>query len=125
MEAVAKWNYVRVSPQKARLVADLVRGFGVGDALDVLARTNKRVAPQIRKVLESALANAKDQGAEVDNLFVKSIVVNEGPRMKRMRASARGRPAPYVHRFAHIVITVAESEDHTGEDYLDDRFGMS
>ena len=115
MQAVAKWNYVRVSPQKARLVADLVRGLYAEEALAVLERTNKRAAKQILKVLQSAVANADDMGGDVDGLLVKSIVVNEGPRMKRMRASARGRPAPYVHRLAHIVVTVAEDSDEEDE----------
>ena len=108
MEAVAKWNYVRVSPRKARLVADLVRGLDASEALEVLERTNKRAAGQIHKVLESAIANADGLGIDIDELYVKSIYVNEGPRAKRMRAAARGRPAPYVHRLAHIVVTVAE-----------------
>ena len=115
MEAVAKWNYIRVSPQKARLVADLVRGLEAEEALDLLNRTNKRAAGQIRKVLESALANADNLGGDVDNMYVKSIVVNEGPRMKRMRPTARGRPAPYVHRMAHIVVTVAEDDERDDE----------
>ena len=117
MDAVAKWNYVRVSPQKARLVADLVRGLRADEALDVLGHTNKRAAGQIRKVLQSAVANADDLGADVDRLVVKAIVVNEGPRMKRMRAAARGRPAPYVHRLAHIVITVDDGEEDLAEDW--------
>ena len=116
MEAVAKWNYIRVSPQKARLVADLVRGLEAEEALDLLNRTNKRAAGQIRKVLESALANADNLGGDIDRMYVKSIVVNEGPRMKRMRPAARGRPAPYVHRMAHIVVTVAE-DDELDDDY--------
>ena len=119
MEAVAKWNYVRVAPQKARLVADLVRGLAVEEAVDVLHRTNKRAAGQILKVLESAAANAEDLGGEVEELRIKSIVVNEGPRMKRMRAAARGRPAPYVHRLAHIVVTV--SDDAAGGEEEEER----
>lgn len=116
MEAVAQWRYARVSPQKARLVADLVRGLPVQEALDVLDQANKRAAGQIRKVLQSAVANADDQGSnvDVDDLTVKAIVVNEGPRMKRMRSAARGRMARYVHRLAHIVVTVSDGRD--GED---------
>ena len=116
MEAVAKWNYIRVSPQKVRLVADLVRGLEAEEALDLLNRTNKRAAGQIRKVLQSALANADNLGGDVDRMYVKSIVVNEGPRMKRMRPAARGRAAPYMHRMAHIVVTVAE-DDELDDDY--------
>ncbi len=119
MQAVAKWNYVRVSPQKARLVADLVRGLPAEEALEVLDLTNKRVAGQIRKVLQSAVANADDQGVDVDELVVSAIVVNEGPRLRRMRASARGRPAPYMHRLAHIVVTVSDGDDaEDGEEEL-------
>ncbi len=110
MQAIAKWNYVRVSPQKARLVADQVRGLPADEALAVLDRTNKRAAGQIQKVLKSAVANADDLGGDVDELYVAEIVVNEGPRMKRMRPAARGRPAPYVHRLAHIVVTVSDSQ---------------
>ncbi len=108
MQALAKWNYVRVSPQKARLVANLVRGLPAEDALQVLDRTNKRAAGPIRKVLLSAVANAAEHGADIDALVVQSIVVNDGPRMRRMRPAARGRPSPYVHRLAHVVITVSD-----------------
>ena len=116
MQAVAKWKYVRVSPQKARLVADLVRGLDAEEALSLLERTNKRAAGQVRKVLQSAVANADDLGADVDELVVQSVVVNDGPRMKRMRAAARGRAAPYVHRLAHIVVTVDDGNEEDGED---------
>ena len=107
----AKWNYVRVSPQKARLVADLVRGLPADEALAVLNRTKKRAAGQIVKVLESALANTSDRDGDVDSMVVESIAVNDGPRMRRMRAAARGRPAPYRHRLAHIVVTLSSAAD--------------
>ena len=110
MDAVAKWNYVRVSPRKARLVADLVRGLDADEAVELLLRTNKRAAGLILKVLQSAVANAFDQGLDVDEMYVSRIYVNEGPRLKRMRASARGRAAPYKHRMAHIVVEVSERE---------------
>ena len=110
-----------MSPQKARLVADQVRGLPTDEALDLLARTNKRAAGQISKVLQSAVSNANDLGGEVDELFVKSIVVNEGPRMKRLRAAARGRPAFYIHRLAHIVVTVSDGEQE--EDWVEDLDG--
>lgn len=111
MEAVARWNYVRISPQKARLVADQVRGLTADHALQILPLINKKAAGLIRKVLESAVANADDLNLELDELYVKSIVVNEGPRMKRMRPTARGRGAPYVHRLAHIEIVVSEADE--------------
>lgn len=108
MEVRAQWSYARVSPQKARLVADLVRGLPASDALDVLNRTNKRAAGQIRKVVASAVANADERGVDADEMVIKAIVVNEGPRMRRMRPAARGRPAPYRHRLAHIVVTIGD-----------------
>lgn len=108
VEAVAKWNYVRISPRKARLVADLVRGMRADDATDLLVRTNKKAARLIFKVLQSAIANADNQGLDLDGLRVAEIYVNEGPRLKRMRAAARGRGAPYVHRTAHIVVRLRD-----------------
>ncbi len=108
MQATAKWNYVKVSPQKARLVADQVRGLEVSEALTVLSHINKRAAPPIRKVLDSAVANADDLGADVDELFIESIYVNEGPRAKRLRPAPMGRAHRYVHRLAHIVVTVSD-----------------
>lgn len=117
MQAVAKWNYVRVSPQKARLVADLIRGLSAERALDVLDRTNKKAAGQIGKVLKSAVANADDLGGDVDQLVVESIVVNEGPHMKRMRPTARGRSWPYVHRLAHIVVTVSDEQEDEEDEF--------
>ncbi len=110
MEAVAKWNYVRISPQKVRLVADEIRGRKIEDALPLLNRINKRAAGMVYKVVQSAVSNADELGADTDSLVVKEIVVNEGPRMKRMRPAARGRPAPYVHRLAHIVVTLSDGE---------------
>lgn len=118
MQVLAKWKYLRASPQKVRLVADLVRGLPAGDALAVLQRTNKRAARQITKVLESAVANADNQGGNPDDFVVDSIIVNEGPRSRRMRAAARGRSAPYRHRMSHIVVTL--SDDHESEEADDD-----
>src|ERR1700733_15539919 len=106
----------RVSPQKARLVLNLVKGEGVQKALETLAFTKKRIAPVIHKVLTSALDNAKylsdDRGLDldVDNLYVKTAVANEGPRMKRIRPAPMGRAFRYQRRIAHIIITVAEKK---------------
>lgn len=116
MQVLAKWNYVRASPQKVRLVADLVRGLPAEEALALLRRTNKRAARQVIKVLDAAVANADNRDANVDELVVESIVVNEGPRVRRMRAAARGRSAPYRHRMAHIVITLSDDESEAADD---------
>lgn len=116
MQATAKWKYVRASPQKVRLVADLVRGLPAEEALALLRRTNKRAARQVIKVLDSAVANADDRGGNPDELVVDSIVVNEGPRLRRMRAAARGRSSPYRHRMSHIVVTLSDNESEAADD---------
>ncbi|HEV2388393.1 MAG TPA: 50S ribosomal protein L22 [Candidatus Acidoferrales bacterium] len=111
-EAVAR--YVRVSPQKARLVIDLIRGLGAEAALNVLGSTRKRVARDIAKVLRSAIANVQRKAEEagspldVDRLYVNRCVVNTGPSMKRFRGAPMGRAHRYVHRSSHIVVAVAE-----------------
>ena len=119
MQVTAQWKFVRVSPQKARLVADLIRGMYADEALDVLERTNKRAAGRIRKVLQSAVANADDQGGDIDGMKITEICVNEGPRQRRMRAAARGRPSPYVHRSAHIVVTLSDGNEEVEEEGAD------
>ena len=106
-EAVAK--YIRISPQKVRLVADLVRGKKVEDALNILMFTPKGSAPVIAKLLKSAVANAgQKEGVDVDTLVVKRIAVDEGPTMKRFRARAMGRGTRILKRMSHISITVEE-----------------
>jgi large subunit ribosomal protein L22 len=116
----AEARFQRVSPQKARLVLNLVKGQGVQKALETLAFTKKRIAPVIHKVLTSALDNAKylsdERGLDldVDNLIVKTAVANEGPRMKRIRPAPMGRAFRYQRRLTHIIVSVAEragSED--------------
>jgi large subunit ribosomal protein L22 len=110
--AVAKFQ--RVSPQKARLVLDLIKGRGVQEALETAAFTKKRIAPVIHKLLTSAVDNAKyvsgEQGTDldVDNLYVKSAVANDGPRMKRIRPAPMGRAYRYQRRLSHIIVSVAE-----------------
>ena len=117
MQATAKMNYVRVSPQKARLVIDTIRGRKVEDALTILATSNKRVAPQVAKVLRSAIANAENIGdVDVDELIVAEAYVNEGPRMKRIRAAPMGRAYRYYHRLAHIVVTVDDRQPAEDEE---------
>lgn len=117
--AVAKFQ--RVSPQKARLVLDLIKGLGVGKALETAAFTKKRIAPVVHKLLTSAIDNAKyvagEQGIDldVDNLYVKQALANEGPRMKRIRPAPMGRAYRYQRRLTHIIITVAEREEKGGK----------
>ncbi|MEO1751575.1 MAG: 50S ribosomal protein L22 [Halothiobacillaceae bacterium] len=109
MQAYAVHKYAHVSPQKARLVADLVRGKHVAEALQILKFTNKKAAGLVRKVIESAIANAEhNAGADVDALRVAAICVDEGPVMKRLHARAKGRANRIVKRTSHIRVTVAE-----------------
>ena len=110
MQAKAEARYIRVSAQKARLVVDLIRGQKAGAALNTLRAVNKRIAPTVEKVLQSAIANAqhKNEDVDVDTLFVSEAYVNEGPRMKRVRPAPMGRAYRYQRRMAHIVIKVAE-----------------
>lgn len=114
MEFRAEARFMRVSPQKARLVLDLIKGRRVEDALNTLAFTKKRVAPTIEKLVRSALENAnylsteKGIDVDVDNLYVKRAVANDGPRMKRIRPAPMGRAYRYVRRIAHIEIELAE-----------------
>ena len=105
METVAVAKYIRMSPQKIRLVADLIRGKRVEEALNILSFTPKASAPLISKVLKSAIANA---GVDVDTLMVKHITVDEGPTMKRYRARAMGRGTTILKRSSHIKIVVEE-----------------
>ena len=105
---------MRVSPQKARLVLDLIRGRRVEEARNTLAFTKKRVAATVGKLLQSAIDNAnflsteKGLDVDLDNLFVKQAVANDGPRMKRIRPAPMGRAYRYVRRIAHLEIVLAE-----------------
>jgi large subunit ribosomal protein L22 len=114
IQGVALARFVRVSPQKARLVIDLIRGQRAEDALQTLRFTKKRIARDVEKTLRSAIANAErkadDAGTslDVDQLFVTSCFVNEGPRWKRMRPAPQGRGFRYQKRTAHITVQVAE-----------------
>ena len=108
-QAIARLKYARISPQKARLVADQVRGLPVDKALQLLKFSNKKAAPLIKGVLESAIANAEhNEGADIDELMVAAICVDEGPFMKRLRARAKGRANRILKRTSHITVTVAE-----------------
>ena len=110
----AEARFQRVSPQKARLVLELIKGRRVEDALQTVMFTKKGVAPLVEKVLRSAVQNANhlsdEQGldVDVDNLYVKTAVANDGPRMKRIRPAPMGRAYRYQRRLSHIVISVAE-----------------
>jgi len=108
MQARAEARYIRVSPQKARLVVDMIRGENAGQARVMLQLTNKRIAPAVLKVLESAIANAENrfEDLDVDELKVTEAYVNEGPRMKRIRPAPMGRAFRYQRRMSHIVVTV-------------------
>jgi len=109
METKAVAKYIRISPQKVRLVADLVRGKKVEDALNILMFTPKGSAPVIAKLLKSAVANAgQKEGVDVDTLVVKRIFVDEGPTMKRFRARAMGRGTRILKRMSHITIALEE-----------------
>ena len=110
MQVKAEARYIRVSPQKARLVVDLIRGQQAGKALTTLRTTNKRIAPTVEKVLQSAIANAtnRNENVDVDQLFVTEAYVNEGPRMKRVRPAPMGRAYRYQRRMAHIVVEVGD-----------------
>ena len=106
-QAKAILRGVRISPQKARLVADQVRGMPVGRATDLLKFSDKKAAHLVKKVLLSAVANAENNlGADVDELKVASIMVDEGPRLKRMHARAKGRGSRILKRTAHITVVV-------------------
>ena len=109
MQATALHRYARISAQKARLVADLVRGQDVASALQILSFSEKKGADLIKKVVESAIANAENnEGADVDRLKIATIMVDEGPVLKRFRARAKGRGARILKRTSHIQVTVSE-----------------
>ena len=116
----AEARFQRVSPQKARLVLELIKGRGIEEALNTAAFTKKRIAPVIHKLLTSAVDNAKyvagEQGIDldVDNLYVKQAVANDGPRMKRIRPAPMGRAYRYQRRLTHIVLSVAERNAANG-----------
>src|SRR5712675_3142319 len=114
MEFRAEARYMRVSPQKARLVLELIKGRRVEEARNTLLFTKKRVAATVGKLLQSAIDNAnflsgeKNVDVDLDNLYVKHAVANDGPRMKRIRPAPMGRAFRYVRRIAHIEIALAE-----------------
>jgi large subunit ribosomal protein L22 len=122
MEFKAKARFVRVSPQKARLVLDLIKGKRVEEALTTLTFTKKRIAPDVASLLRSAIQNAdylsqeKGIDVDVDSLYVKSAVANDGPRMKRIRPAPMGRAYRYQRRIAHLEIVLGEKGKNNQED---------
>ncbi|HHM05446.1 MAG TPA: 50S ribosomal protein L22 [Gammaproteobacteria bacterium] len=109
MEVAATLKYARISAQKMRLVADQIRGMPVDRALNTLTFSRKKAAHTVRKVLESAIANAEhNEGADVDELKVARIYVDEGPTYKRIRARAKGRVNRIFKRTSHVTVVVGE-----------------
>lgn len=112
MEVSATLKHARFSAQKARLVADQIRGLPVEQALNILAFSTKRAATSIKKVLESAIANAEhNEGADVDELKVSTVYVNEGPSLKRISPRAKGRADRILKRTCHIVVKVSDNRE--------------
>lgn len=110
MEVAAKLSHARISAQKARLVADQVRGLSAERASELLRFSTKKAATLIKKVLDSAIANAEhNEGADIDELKISRIFVDEGPTMKRYRARARGRGNQILKRTCHITVMVSDS----------------
>jgi large subunit ribosomal protein L22 len=110
MEALAKHRFARTSAQKARLVADQIRGLPVDKAIDVLTYSNRKAAVLVKKVLDSAIANAEhNEGADIDELKVKTIMVDDGPTMKRIMPRAKGRADRIIKRTSHITVIVSDS----------------
>ncbi|RWU11730.1 50S ribosomal protein L22 [Pseudidiomarina gelatinasegens] len=110
MEAIAIHKFAKLSAQKGRLVADQIRGLPVAKALDVLNYSPKDAALLLKKVLESAIANAEhNEGADIDELKVAKIMVDEGPTMKRIKPRAKGRADRILKRTSHITVVVSDS----------------
>jgi large subunit ribosomal protein L22 len=115
----AEAKFQRGSPQKAKLVLDLIKGKRIEAAINIVSFTNKRWSPVVEKVLRSAVQNAvylsgeKGLDIDVDNLYVKTAIANEGPRMKRIRPAPMGRAFRYQRRISHIIVTVAEKKSAT------------
>src|SRR5262245_24318799 len=112
MISKATSRFIKMSPQKARLVVDLIRGKHVNEALMTLKFTNKSATREIEKVVKSAVANAsqKDDAVDVDKLFVETAFINEGPRLKRIRPAPMGRAYRYQRRTCHITIELGEGK---------------
>ncbi|MCK5334626.1 MAG: 50S ribosomal protein L22 [Gammaproteobacteria bacterium] len=110
MQVSSKLRYARISAQKCRLVADQIRGLPVDQALQELTFSTKKAAKMVKKILESAIANAEhNEGADIDDLKVSTIFVDEGPTMKRIQPRAKGRAYRILKRTSHITVMVADS----------------
>ena len=110
MEVLAKHRYAQISPQKVRLVADQIRGLSVAEAIDILTYSPKKAAGLVKKVLESAMANAEhNEGADIDELTVAKVFVDEGPTTKRIMPRAKGRADRILKRSSHISVIVSDS----------------
>ncbi len=111
MEVTAKLKFARISPQKARLVADQVRGMPVDKALEVLAFSQKKASAMMKKILDSAIANAEhNEGADIDELSITQVMVDQAPTMKRLRPRAKGRANRILKRTSHITLSVGDGE---------------
>ena len=109
MEVRSTLKTARISPQKARLVADQIRGLPVERAIELLSFSEKKAGGLMRKLVDSAIANAEhNEGADIDELRVSAVQVNEGPTMKRLRARAKGRANRILKRTSHITVTVSD-----------------
>ena len=112
MEVSAKLTGAQISAQKVRLIADQIRGKDVEEALDILEFSNKKGADIVKKLLNSAIANAEhNEGADVDELKVSTIFVDEGRTLKRLRPRAKGRADRILKRSCHVTVKVSDSED--------------
>ncbi|XRX42678.1 MAG: 50S ribosomal protein L22 [Buchnera aphidicola (Eriosoma harunire)] len=110
MQSIARYKKANSSAQKIRLVANLIRGKNISKALDILLYTNKKAASLLKKVLESAIANAEhNSGIDIDDLKVQQVLVDEGPTMKRMMPRAKGRADRILKRTSHITVIVSNS----------------
>lgn len=113
MESTATLRYVRVSARKARLVADLVRGKDVSEVIEMLSFVERKTAPVIRKLVESAVANAEQaarrdqQDLDLDTLYIKSVLVDQGPNLRRFRPRAQGRAGKILKKTSHITVQLA------------------
>ncbi|HHC74683.1 MAG TPA: 50S ribosomal protein L22 [Thiothrix sp.] len=111
MEIAAKLRYARISPQKCRLVADQIRGMSAEQALNVLNFSPKKAAGIVKKVLDSAIANAEhNEGVDIDELVISKVFVDEGPTLKRIRPRAKGRANRILKRTSHITVKVSDGE---------------
>ncbi|MBP0727061.1 50S ribosomal protein L22 [Bacillus sp. RG28] len=112
MQAKAVLRTVRIAPRKVRLVVDLIRGKGIGEAIAILRHTPKTASPVVEKLLKSAIANAEhNYDMDINNLYVEKVFVDEGPTLKRFRPRAQGRASAINKRTSHITLVVSEKKE--------------